>query len=178
VNRHGSSLPEAGSVKAGELFYKTDENKLYAFNEGAGEWGAVNIEELADLSDVDSATQADGNVLASGGGNYRGESISQLATDHIEHTDLATSPTDAHHNRDHQSRHHRGNDDELLVTLLPSGSPSNQNVVLHPDGSGGTRWKIPLDGVSKLSQSISSPPTQTEVQNIQDKVNEVIENLK
>jgi hypothetical protein len=304
VSRHGSSLPAAGSVKAGELFYKTDEDKLYVFNETSGEWEVVGIdpdtpttfeeevtindidgltiqddgddrvvaevsgghgkialiksdgafyaqlerggnsfvdvssfgigtnnpsaaqldvdgavqlggtttalagmirwtgsdfevydgttwettplENLAELTDVDIAAQSDGNVLASGGGNYRNESIRSLISDHVDlgdlnskqHAELANAPTDAHHNRDHQSRHHRGNDDELLVTLLPSGSPSNQNVVLHPDGSGGTRWKIPLDGVSKLSQSISSPPTQTEVQNIQDKVNEVIENLK
>jgi uncharacterized protein (DUF2141 family) len=42
-----------------------------------------NISDLADLSDVSSAKQADGHVLASGGGSYREEDVSTLASDHV-----------------------------------------------------------------------------------------------
>lgn len=85
--------------------------------------------------------------------------------------------TNAHHNRDHASRHHQGNADEIDVQLLASGAVTDTAAFVHADGSGGLSFKKPLGPVSKLTQSISSPPTQTEVQNIQSKVNDIIQEI-
>lgn len=55
--------------------------------------GGSTAVALADLSDLDSAAKADGNVLASGGANYREEGITSLTESHVNLSDLADVDT-------------------------------------------------------------------------------------
>jgi hypothetical protein len=52
--------------------------------EGLDSVAAEIPDVLSDLNDVSSAVQADGNILASSGGDWREEDASSIASDHIE----------------------------------------------------------------------------------------------
>lgn len=73
------------------------------------------------------------------------------------------------------------------VTSLPTASAWNQSILFHDSGgwllkwSDGTNWiTAAYEGtfVSTLGQTITNPPTQTEVQDISDKIDEMIAALK
>jgi len=53
--------------------------------------GGSNVGALSDLTDVSSAAQGNGNVLASGGGDYRAESIASLMGGHVALSDLSSA---------------------------------------------------------------------------------------
>lgn len=73
------------------------------------------------------------------------------------------------------------------VSSLPAAASWNQSIIFHLSGtwflkwSDGTNWiTAAYEGtfVSTLGQTISAPPTQSEVQAITDKVDELIAALK
>jgi len=53
--------------------------------------GGSDVGALSDLTDVSSAAQGNGNVLASGGGDYRAESIASLMGEHVALSDLSSA---------------------------------------------------------------------------------------
>lgn len=73
----------------------------FDYTNPSGRTGKLAVpSQLDHLTDVDTAAQADGNVIASGGANYREESISSLTEAHVALADLSdvgtTSATDGH----------------------------------------------------------------------------------
>jgi hypothetical protein len=52
------------------------------------------VSQLSDLSDVSSAAQLDGNVIASSGGDYQEEGIASLVQDHVGTGDLPSDVAD------------------------------------------------------------------------------------
>jgi hypothetical protein len=65
--------------------------------------------------------------------------------------------------------------DNLVCNVLNTTDDATSRSNL---GLGGLATQSPGGAVANLSQSISNPPTQTEVQNIQAKVNELLNSLR
>jgi len=103
--------------------------------------GGVSV--LADLSDVSGASQNNGDVLASSGGDYQGEAITSLMSNHVaisdlnshQHGDLNGVGTDDHHAQNHSTRHVQGGADEVNVDNLAAGSGASAGNFLKYDGS-------------------------------------------
>jgi hypothetical protein len=76
---------------AGRLYIETDNSEIY--RDTGSSWVAIGGGggSLTELSDVSSAAQTDGNVLASSGSSYGSEGISTLVSDHVGKSDVGLS---------------------------------------------------------------------------------------